>query len=308
MLSWEDESSEGGLPIAVLERRVVQETMTPETRAPSPWSRTPLALRAVVSGLLVALLAANVWPVLLFKLGAAVATIVELAFLAIYVWWASGHGIPRSSRVTRDAAFRARGLSRLQWVWGLVAALSFAITIHAAMVLLFRLTPYPQETFRRGYDLSAIPTLRLKWVAIIISAISAGVCEETGFRGYMQQPIEQRHGVRIAVLVSSIAFTLLHLNKGWATPGMVPIVFGAGVFLGLMAWSSGSLIPGMVGHVLMDIGLFAFWWTGVAGDFTLEPISKSGVDVGFMVTAATFVASLTLVLLAISRLRRVAAR
>lgn len=40
---------------------------------------------------------------------------------------------------------------------------------------------------------------------------------------------------------------------------MVPIVLGAGVLLGLLAWSSESLIPGMIGHVLMDIGLFFLW-------------------------------------------------
>jgi membrane protease YdiL (CAAX protease family) len=258
----------------------------------------------VVSGLVVALLAANVWPLLLIKLGASVAAPIELGFLAFYVWWASGHGIPGSSKLERSAAFRAGRLSRSHWVLGLSAALFFAITIHAAIVFLFRLIPFAQDAFRRGYDLSAIPTPLLKWVAIVVSAISAGVCEETGFRGYMQQPIEQRHGARSAILISSVAFTLVHLNKGWAAPAMVPIIFGAGVLLGLMAWSSGSLFPGMVGHVLMDVGLFAFWWTGVAGDFTPRPISESGVDVAFVVTFATLAVSLTLLLLTLSRLRR----
>jgi hypothetical protein len=30
--------------------------------------------------------------------------------------------------------------------------------------------------------------------------------------------------------------------------------------------------------VMMDIGLFAYWWTGIAGDFALLPIAKMGVD------------------------------
>src|SRR5438034_7558176 len=47
------------------------------------------------------------------------------------------------------------------------------------------------------------------------------------------------HGAPVAILISSLFFTALHLTKGWATPGMVPIVFGAGVLLGLLAWSSG---------------------------------------------------------------------
>jgi len=60
------------------------------------------------------------------------------------------------------------------------------------------------------------------------------------------------------ILISSLLFMALHLTKGWATAGMVPIVLGAGILLGLLARSSGSLIPGMIGHILMDIGLFAF--------------------------------------------------
>jgi membrane protease YdiL (CAAX protease family) len=144
----------------------------------------------------------------------------------------------------------------------------------------------------------------LKWIAIVISATSAGVCEETGFRGYMQQPIEERHGARTAILISSIAFTVLHLNKGWATPGMVPIVLGAGALLGLLAWASGSLIPSIVGHVLMDVGLFAFWWTGVAGDFSARPISEVGVDVAFLFSTAVFALSLASVLIAVRKLQR----
>jgi len=85
---------------------------------------------------------------------------------------------------------------------------------------------------------------------------------------------------------------------------MVPIVFGAGVLLGLLAWSSGSLIPGMIGHVIMDIGLFAYWWTGIAGDFTARPITETGLDQPFLIACAAFAVSLSIVLFSVSRLRR----
>ena len=86
--------------------------------------------------------------------------------------------------------------------------------------------------------------------------------------------------------------------------GMVPIVFAAGVLLGLLAWSSGSLIFGMIGHIVMDIGLFAYWWTGVAGNFTARPISETGLDQSFLIACAVLATSLLMVLLAISKLRR----
>jgi membrane protease YdiL (CAAX protease family) len=268
------------------------------------WAKLPVLLRAVIAGILVALIAANVWPALLLSLGVPLASVVEILFLGVYVWWARGGGPPRGTRAARRVAFRSGAVSPRQWFWGLLGAVSFAVTIHAAIVLLFRFTPYPVDAFRHGYDFSFIPSQPLRWLAVVMSAASAGICEETGFRGYMQQPIEERHGAPFAIVVSSCLFTLLHLTKAWAIIGIVPIVLGAGVLLGLLAWSSQSLIPGMVGHVAMDIGLFAYWWTGIAGTFAARPISETGVDRPFVLAGAVFAASLCIVLGSVWRLRR----
>jgi len=117
--------------------------------------------------------------------------------------------------------------------------------------------------------------------------------------------IEQRHGTRFAILISSFLFMALHLTKGWATIGMVPIVFGAGVLLGPLAWSCESLIPCMIGHTIMDIGLFGYWWTGVAGDFTARPIFETGIDQLFVIACAVLAVSLAIVLFSSGKLRRI---
>lgn len=272
-------------------------------RARSPWAKLPVSLRATLSGLLLSLAAVNVWPLLLLKLGISLAAIAEAAFLGLFLWWTGGGGPPRSTEAARATLFRRGNLSYAQWFWGLVGAFFFAATIHASIVLLFRLVPFPIAAFRQGYDLSFIPSQPLQWLAIVISAVSAGICEEIGFRGYMQRPIEQRHGAQVAILISSSFFLALHLTKAWAIPGMVPIVFGAGALLGLLAWSSGSLIPGMIGHIVMDTALFAYWWTGIAGNFTARTIAVTGVDGLFLIASAVFVTSLGIVLLATARLR-----
>jgi membrane protease YdiL (CAAX protease family) len=263
-----------------------------------------VTLRAMVTGLLIAMIAANVWPLLLLNLGLPAAAMIEAIFLALYVWWAGGGGPPHRWQAARLAAFRRKTLSQAQCTWGLVAALFFAVTIHASLVLLFRFVPFPTTEFRHGYDFSFISTLRLRWLAVVISAASAAICEETGFRGYMQQPIELRYGAPVAIAISSFLFTAVHLSKSWAFLGMIPIVFGAGLLLGLLAWSSESLIPAMIGHTVMDVGLFAFWWTGIAGTFAARPIGESGVDGPFIVACAALTVSLSIVLLAISKLRR----
>jgi membrane protease YdiL (CAAX protease family) len=282
--------------------------VTASERKSSFWARLPIWFRAVISGLLIALIAANVWPLFLLAFGAPLGALAEAVFLALYVWWCGGWGPPRSTQPARAAAFRRGALSPAQWAWGLVAALFFAAMVHASIVVLFRLVPFPMASFRHGYDFSFIPSLPLKWLAVVVSATSAGICEETGFRGYMQRPIELRHGPRIAILISSLFFCALHLTKGWAIIGMIPIVFSAGVLLGLLAWSSGSLIPGIIGHIVMDIGLFAYWWTGIAGSFSARPIAETGVDRSFFLACAVFAASLLILLLAIARLHRAGSR
>jgi membrane protease YdiL (CAAX protease family) len=264
----------------------------------------PIPLQAIVFGLLIALVGANVWPLLLLQLGAPQAAIGEAIFLALYVWWAGGGGPPRAWQAARAKAFRRGKLSPRQWLWTAIAGFFFAVIVHASIVLLFRFVSFPMAAFRRGYDFSFIPSPSLRWLAVVVSAISAGVCEETGFRGYMQRPLEARYGAPVAILISSLFFTAVHLTKGWALTGMVPIVFGAGLLLGLLAWSSGSLFPGMIGHVVMDIGLFAYWWTGIAGNFTARPISETGVGRSFLITCATLAASLFILFLAMSRLQR----
>ncbi len=268
------------------------------------WSRLPVIVRAVAVGLFVGLAAANVCPLLLLKLGTPAAATAELIFFAAYIWWARGGGPPKAWAAARAESFRAGSLSRTQWVWGLVAALFFAVTVHASMVVLFRLVPFPAAAFRAGYDFSFIPTLPMRWLAVVVSAASAGICEETGFRGYMQRPIEKRHGAFVAILISSLLFMLLHLNKQWSLAGMVPIVFGAGVLLGLLAWASRSLVFCMIGHTIMDIGLFAYWWTQIAGKFSQRPIFETGIDPSFSVECTVAAVALLVTLSAIVVLRR----
>ena len=155
----------------------------------------------------------------------------------------------------------------------------------------------------RGYDLSFIPSRSMQWLVCIVSALSAAICEETGFRGYMQQPIERRHGPVVAILISSMFFMLVHMSKAWALIGIVPIIFGSGWLLGRLANTSGTLVFGMIGHATMDIGMFAYWWTQISGVFTERPIFVAGVDAAFGVECAAFVLFLAATLALIHQLK-----
>jgi membrane protease YdiL (CAAX protease family) len=275
-----------------------------DKRGPGLWARIPVTARAILAGLLIGLGGANVWSILPLVLGGRLTAVAaEVVFLVLYIAWARGLAVPRSTARARADAFRWGPLTGAQWAWGLLAAVAFAATANAALVVLFRLTLFPATEFHRGYDLSFIPTVWARWLVVLVSAVSAGICEETGFRGYMQRPIERRHGPLIAILISTQFFTLAHANKAWLTTGVMPVVLALGLLLGTLAWASRSLVFCIVGHSLMDVGLFAYWWTQIAGVFSEKPIWVTGLDAPFVLAVAALASALTLTLWAIWRLR-----
>ena len=135
---------------------------------------SPVLLWSIVIGVPIALVSANVWPLLLRGLGAPIGSVAEGIFLLVFLRWAAGGGPPRTTRVARSTAFRTVALAPSQWAWSLVAAIGFAVAVHATIVLLFRFMRFPAEAFRQGYDFSFIPTRPLQWLAVVMSAASCG--------------------------------------------------------------------------------------------------------------------------------------
>jgi membrane protease YdiL (CAAX protease family) len=170
------------------------------------------------------------------------------------------------------------------WAPRLVAALLFVLIVQASFVVTFCLIPFPAERFTADYkQLETLPKWTA-WILIIMSSIVAAICEETGFRGYMQAPLQKRYGPKTAIILTSILFTLIHLSHRWAVP-IIPHIFGASVLLGLLAWRSGSLIPGIIGHAILDIFDYSFWWTTITGKIDRKTIFETGVDTHFIIWA-----------------------
>jgi membrane protease YdiL (CAAX protease family) len=185
------------------------------------------------------------------------------------------------------------------WKWSLVAAMFFVVVVQSGFVMTFRLIEFPAEEFTAGYDLSALP-IWLAWLGVIMASLVAGICEEIGFRGYMQVPLEKRYGSIGGITIVSIVFVVSHLNQAWAPPVLFHL-FAMSVMLGVLAYASGSLIPGIIGHAVMDIPSFAYWWTDVAGTFDKRPIAETGIDAHFVVWSLIFVASVALFIWAVRK-------
>jgi membrane protease YdiL (CAAX protease family) len=271
------------------------EAEAPAAPAKSVWSRLPISMRAIVSGLLVAFGGVQLWALLQFSIGLSWALIPPaVMMLVLFLFWTSGRAWPDKTRLARTIVFRPIALTPSQWVWSLAAALFSVICVGAGFAALFRLAPLSQAA---PANPAALAAPGLAWALAMLGALVAGICEETGFRGYMQLPIERRHGPLIAILASSALFTLFHLSQVWAVPAALALLFSAGVLLGLLAWASNSLIPGMIAHAAMALCTFAYGRIGLAGE------AAPGADGLFFAALAAALVSLGAFLFMIARLR-----
>jgi membrane protease YdiL (CAAX protease family) len=85
------------------------------------------------------------------------------------------------------------------------------------------------------------------WLAL---SISAGICEEAVFRGYLQRQFAAlTNNIPAGILLSAAMFGLAHGYQGlWRA-----VVIGVdGATLGVLAYWCRSVRPGMIGHALKD--------------------------------------------------------
>ena len=133
--------------------------------------------------------------------------------MAMYLWlyWrylVRGSGWPRSTAEARRMNARANALPDEAWGPALLAGLLGLAGVLLLQGVLSRLVALPQQ---RDLDVSRYPAVTvLMW--LVMSAVVAGVVEETSFRGYLQRPIERRHGPVIAILVTGSLFGFAHFT------------------------------------------------------------------------------------------------
>jgi membrane protease YdiL (CAAX protease family) len=267
------------------------------------WRRVPVAMRAIVTGFLVAEIGIATWMASLML----VPGIWPLGIMSGVLWafcaYFSGRWGPKATAESRRSRFRALKLPRAVWTWSLAAALLFVMISQASVVLTFRIIEFPAELFAQGFGFGDIP-LWAAWAFIVMSALVAGICEEIGFRGYMQVPLEKRYGPGLAIAITSIMFTVLHLNQAWAPPLLLHL-FALGALFGILAYAAGSLIPSIVAHVVVDVFNFAYWWTDVAGRFDMRTLAEAGMDSHFIAWSLVLGTSIALFFVAVRKVMAV---
>ncbi len=257
------------------------------------WQRIPVVIRAIVSGLFVFAIAGSVARMVVLVLIPAPWSVVVMGGVLWAYWkYFSGSWWPKSTAEARSNRFRATELARGVWEWSLMAAMLVVVVMESGFVVTFRILKFPAEGWALGYDFSAVP-LWLAWLLVVMAALVAGITEEVGFRGYMQVPLEKRYGPVVGITIVSVVFVVFHLNQAWAPPVLF-LLFAISVMWGILAYTSGSLIPGIISHTVADIFNFSYWWTDVAGRFDKRPIAETGIDAHFVVWVLVFVASVAL--------------
>lgn len=255
------------------------------------WQRIPILIRAIVSGALVQTIGVGAWLLCLAVLPAPWSAVVMGGILWLYWKYFSGSWWPRFTAESRRKNFRAVKLPAAIWKWGLAGAFLYVVVFQSVAVLTLRIFEFPAEA-AADYGLDALPVWEA-WITIIMASLVAGICEETGFRGYMQVPLEERFGPVTGITIVSVVFVVFHLHQAWAQPVLLQI-FVLSVLWGMLAYASGSLIPSIIGHTIMDIINFSYWWTDLAGKFEMQTISVTGIDVHFITWALIFAASFAL--------------
>jgi membrane protease YdiL (CAAX protease family) len=101
--------------------------------------------------------------------------------------------------------------------------------------------------------LSAGPaSLFVPWVAITVVVATA---EELVLRGALFRAIEESGGLAAAILVTTVAFALMHVPLyGWH---VVPLDLGVGLWLAGLRLLSGGVVAPAVAHTIADL---ATWW------------------------------------------------
>lgn len=257
----------------------------------SLWQRLPIVIRAIVVGFLVFEIGIIAWLVIAALIPVPWSILVMGGLLWFYWKYFSGGGGPQATAETRRDRFRATRPPLAVWRWSLVAALLLVVIAQSSFVVTFRIIELP-DSFTAGYGFDAFP-MWLAWSAIVMASLVAGICEEIGFRGYMQVPLERRYGPAVGITIVSISFVVFHLNQAWAPPVLVHL-FAFSALWGILAFASGSLIPSMISHIVADIFNFSYWWTDLAGSFDRRPVAETGIDVHLIMWALILLASVTL--------------
>jgi len=160
------------------------------------------------------------------------------AFVILGVWLAGSSFSSVLGRPWRSARDFFRDL-------GIGVAFSVLSTVLLSGIADHLSGPDPDHTIR-----FLMPHGRVEMILWIALSITAGICEETLYRGYLQrQFIAFTKNVPAGIVIAGVAFGLAHSYQGVAKACVIGV---EGILLGTLAHWRQSVRPGMIAHAWKD--------------------------------------------------------
>lgn len=172
----------------------------------------------------------------------------------------------RSGAVTWEELGLRRVPGSTLLTWGLGAGLAGLILIDIVGTVLAQFGLRPNQLDQFSFVLSEGPVAFL--LLLVTAGVIAPVIEELFFRGFLFGMYRRRQNAFIAYTVSSVVFTLLHLEPGRMTPaqmgGLAVGILMLAFILSFVFDRTESLYPSMLAHALNNAtGLLLFYTIGI---------------------------------------------
>lgn len=217
------------------------------------WKNLPVPIRAILSGVAVTLSLIIPWGAM-FQ--ANIAGDVNMPWSAgaivvyVFFWWRS---VNRRLKKTGQDKTISSGYT--SWRWAFI--IGGLVTAGLYILLLLTMQVFKLDT-AKGFDFSKISTLPFFLYALAGSAVAA-IAEETGYRGYMQQILLRKYKFVQAVSIVAVVFALGHLINPNAVYFLLLYII-ASVNYSFIVKATGSLVPAIILHFLVNFASYCFIW------------------------------------------------
>lgn len=170
---------------------------------------------------------------------------LQWVLTGLVVWRAAARGLlPADLAIALPDAFRAL-------VTG-VALVGLIVLIQVASLRHLSRLPAEQQGFTGVLARRFLPQSGVEALVFFALAVTAGVCEEIIFRGFVFTVLARAAGdaVWVGLLGSAAMFAVAHLYQGRRG---VAATFVGGLLFGVSRIVSGSILPAIVAHAVADL-------------------------------------------------------
>ena len=131
-----------------------------------------------------------------------------------------------------------------------VVDLLFA-SLAAGLIVLFEALGGPLFAGQNAALPALLPSTEAERLTWLLVASAVGFCEEVVYRGYLQTQLGAfTRSAPLGSLLQALLFGLAHLEHGAGAALRIGVY---GLVLGALAWRRGSLLPGVVCHIGIDL-------------------------------------------------------